>query len=45
VLDAVLAADRIKEHLDRRMKEPAGKHLAVIGQDLLGRPVSRQRRP
>jgi hypothetical protein len=34
-VDAVLAADRIKEHLHSGMVEPAGEHLAVIGQDLL----------
>jgi hypothetical protein len=43
MLDPVLAADRIKEHLHRRMMEPAGEHLAVIGQDLLGHPIGGQR--
>ena len=29
----------IKEHLDRRMVEPTGEYLAVVGQDLLGCPI------
>ncbi|CPS05916.1 Uncharacterised protein [Mycobacteroides abscessus] len=40
MLDTVLAADHIKEHLDRRMIEPAGEHLAVIGQNLLRHSIS-----
>ena len=42
MLDTVLAADRIKEHLHRRMMEPAREHLAVVGQDLLWRPIGGQ---
>jgi hypothetical protein len=38
VLDAVLAADRIEQHLRWWMVEPAGEHLAVSGQDLFGAP-------
>ena len=38
MLDAVLAADRIKEHLHRWMEESAGEDLAVVGEDLLGLP-------
>ncbi|OVF03971.1 hypothetical protein B0173_02485 [Mycobacterium avium subsp. paratuberculosis] len=45
VVDAVLPADRVEEHLHRGMVKPAGEHLAVISQNLLGGPVSRQRRP
>ena len=40
VLDPVLPADPVEEHLDRRVVEPAGEHLAVVGQDLLGDPVA-----
>src|SRR6201985_3343835 len=43
MLDPVFAADPIKEHLDDRVVEPAGEHLAVIGQDLFGGPISDQR--
>jgi hypothetical protein len=43
VLDPAFPADSIKEHLDRRMVEPAGEYLAVIGQDLLGCPIGQQR--
>ena len=38
VLDAVLPADPVEEHLHRRPVEPAGEHLAVVGQDLLRAP-------
>jgi hypothetical protein len=31
VLDPAFSADSIKKHLDRRMVEPAGEYLAVIG--------------
>ena len=36
VLDAVLPTDPVEQHLHRRVVEPAGEHLAVVGQDLLG---------
>ena len=38
MLDAVLPADPVEQHLHRRVAEPAGEHLAVIGQDLLAAP-------
>lgn len=44
MLDPVLAADRIKEHLHRRMIEPTGEDPAVIGQDLRRHPY-RSRAP
>ena len=44
VLDAVLPADPIKEHLDRWVMESAGEHLAVVGQNLLRNPKGLQRR-
>ena len=43
VHDAVLAADAVEEHLDRRGGEPAGEHLAVVSEDLLRDTVSAQR--
>ena len=43
VLDPVLPADPVEEHLDRRPVEPAGEHLPVVGQDLPGHPVGPQR--
>lgn len=44
MVDAVFAADRLKEHLHRWVMKSAGEHLAVIGQDLRRRPVAGQRR-
>ena len=38
MLDAVLPADPVEEHLHRRVVEPAGEDLAVVGQDLLRAP-------
>ena len=43
MLDAVLATDPVEQHLHRGMEEPAGEHLGVISQDLLGHPVGGQR--
>lgn len=43
MLNTVLAADRVKEHLDRRMVEPTGEHPAVVGQDLTRRTERLQR--
>ena len=45
--DPVLPADPVEQHLHRRLVEPAGEHLPVVGQDLLGHPVGphRQRQP
>lgn len=43
VLDAVLAADCVKGHFHRWVIEPAGEHLAVVGQDLLRRSMPTQR--
>ncbi len=47
VRDPVLPADPIEQHLNRRLVEPAGEHLAVVGQDLAGDtpPAHRQRQP
>jgi hypothetical protein len=45
MLDALLAADRIEEHLHRRMVETAGEHFAVVGQDLHRNPISADRGP
>ena len=42
LLDAVLAEDRIKQDFHRWVVEPAGEHLAVVREDLLGRPEPRQ---
>jgi hypothetical protein len=43
--DAVLPADLVEQHLhrDARLVEPAGEHLAVVGQHLLGHPVGAHR--
>ena len=38
VPDAVLPTDPIEEHLTVPATEPAGEHLAVVGQDLLRGP-------
>ena len=43
VLDAVLPADPIEQHLTGAGPEPAGEHLAVVGQDL-GRHTMRAHR-
>ncbi|SLB43281.1 Uncharacterised protein [Mycobacteroides abscessus subsp. massiliense] len=40
VLDPLLTADRIEEHLHRRMVEPPGEHPAVISQNLLRHTIS-----
>ena len=40
--DAVLPADLVEQHLGLRPAEPAGEHLAVVGEDLLGHPVAAQ---
>jgi hypothetical protein len=40
--DAVLAADAVEQHLTRMGSEPAGEHLAVVSQQLLGHPVTGQ---
>ena len=44
MLDPTLTTDRIAEHLHRRV-EPGGEHLAVIAQDLFGRPEGPRRSP
>ena len=44
MLDPVLAADPVEQHLDRRHVEPTGEHLAVVGQDLPRQPIGPQRR-
>ena len=43
--DAVLPADLVEQHLHRHagLVEPAGEHLAVVGQDFLGDPVGAHR--
>ena len=43
--DAVLPADLVEQHLRRhaRLVEPAGEHLAVVCQHLLGHPVGAHR--
>ena len=46
--DAVLDADPVEQHLRRHREarvEPAGEHLAVVGEDLLRNPMHAQRRP
>src|SRR6266702_2858276 len=45
VSDPVLPADPVKQHLHRHagLVEPAGEHLAVVGQHLLGHPVDAHR--
>ena len=43
MFDAVLPADPVKQRLHRRPVEPAGEHLAVVGQDLLRAPIAAQR--
>ena len=43
VLDAVLPADPVEQHLGVLRAEPAGEHLAVVGQDLLRHPVAAHR--
>jgi hypothetical protein len=40
--DAVLAADPIEQDLGRVRAEPAGEHLAVVGQHLIWEPVALQ---
>jgi hypothetical protein len=40
--DAVLAADAVEQHLGRVRAEPAGEHLAVVREDLVGDPVALQ---
>jgi hypothetical protein len=37
-VDTVAAADRLEQHLGRRMVEPTGEKLSVVGQDLVGAP-------
>ena len=43
MINPVLPADPVEEHLNRRVEEPAGEHLAVVGQDLFWHPVGLQR--
>ena len=43
MLDAVLTADPVEQRFHRRLVEPAGEHLSVIGQDLLRAAVGAQR--
>ena len=43
VLDAVLPADPIEQHLTGPGPEPAGEHLAVVGQDLGRAPIAAHR--
>jgi hypothetical protein len=43
VADAVLSADPIEQHFTRAGTEPAGEHLAVVGQDLRGNTVTTHR--
>ncbi len=45
VSDPVLPADLVKQHLhrDAGLVEPAGEHLPVVGQYLLGHPVDAHR--
>jgi hypothetical protein len=43
--DRVLPTDPVKQHLTGAGREPAGEHLAVIGQDLLGQPEAAHRQP
>ena len=45
MLDPVLAADPVEQHLDRRDVEPTGEHLAVVGQDLPRQPIGRATTP
>jgi hypothetical protein len=40
--DAVLAADAVEQDLGRVRAEPAGEHLAVVGQHLVWEPVALQ---
>ena len=40
--DAVLAADAAEQHLGWVRAKPAGEHLAVVGEDLVGEPVALQ---
>jgi hypothetical protein len=42
MLDPVFTADRLKKHLGRRVVEPTREDLAVVGQNLLGRPICGQ---
>src|SRR6476660_38610 len=42
--DPVLAADAVEEHFDWWFREPAGEHLAVVGEDLVGDTMTPQRR-
>ena len=43
VLDAVLPADPVEEHLTGPWPEPAGEHLPVIGEDRVGDTVAAHR--
>jgi hypothetical protein len=43
VIDPVLPADPVEQHLDVTRGEPAGEHLAVVGEDLLGDTVAPER--
>ena len=43
MIDPVLAADPIEQHLGVLQAEPAGEDLAVVGEDLLGNPVGAHR--
>jgi hypothetical protein len=43
VIDPVLAADPVEQHLGLARPEPAREDLAVVGQDLLGDPVGPHR--
>ncbi len=42
VVDSVLATDAVEEHLDRRLGEPPGEDLSVVGQDLGRHPIGIQ---
>lgn len=42
VVDPVLAADAVEEHLHRRLEQATGEDLAVVGQDLVRHAVPAQ---
>jgi hypothetical protein len=40
MIDPVLPADPVEQHLDVLRREPTGEHLAVVREDLLGNTVA-----
>ena len=43
MIDPVLPAEAVEQHIDRRLRVLPGEHLAVVGEDLVGNAVGAQR--